>query len=354
MMKTHLALIQGVLLLVVLAVTVWVVIRQRKIARIQNSLVKDLGGKRFWRIALASDAYLKSWTRTTPFEATGVLIDEGETLRIRSYWHRTGHSKEAVVQRSDLELEYLGDKDIRRGKFHWASMRFKGKEMYFVVDTGFDIQRSGPAMQDLFLAAFPDFPIAQEKTQEFALESNRASIVAMVMFFGLLVFSAIDTFGLNPYELTDHQLAAIAWNPFTLLLGLPAIAAIGFASHAALKQAAIPSRESVALSVLLLVALGLSALPIAKRIDQWLAPAQQNQMYRILDDKHLEAVDSSLGLPPLRYRRLSEFWAAQPKDKPYPIPMIRGPLGLWQINRDDFAKPVNAFYEEYDKRNPGK
>ena len=89
-----------------------------------------------------------------------------------------------------------------------------------------------------------------------------------------------------------------------------------------------------------------AALPLAKRIDQVLAgQSAQMHAYRISAPGKLEPVDTGLGLPALDYARLKEYWAQFPDGTVYQVPLLRGPLGLWQLDHQVFDVPIKAFYK---------
>ena len=65
---------------------------------------------------------------------------------------------------------------------------------------------SREALSDIFRSVFPEYALSEEHTTDFALEKNPASVSMVVVFFGLFLFSLLDTFAITRFELTDAQL----------------------------------------------------------------------------------------------------------------------------------------------------
>jgi len=166
-----------------------------------------------------------------------------------------------------------------------------------------------------------------------------------------MAFGAIDTFVLNRFELTDEQIASIMLNHWVLLWTFTFAVAAVWVLYRGLRACAVPKPETWSISLLLVGMLVANALPIAKRVDQYLAKGKvEYYQYVVESEYRLRPADDKLGLPHLRYRRLPEYWASIKVGSVYPMPMLRGPLGLWQIDRDEFSKPVLAFYQKFDQK----
>ncbi|HLF98697.1 MAG TPA: hypothetical protein VI457_16265 [Methylococcaceae bacterium] len=125
---------------------------------------------------------------------------------------------------------------------------------------------------------------------------------------------------------------------------------IGWLAYRGLLAGQVPSREALALSGLVAIACAAAALPLLKRVDQALAemPAQDYR-YRVVDTVvHLEPTDTRLGLPRIRFIKAKEFWVQYPVGSEVTIPLLRGPIGLWQLDHERFDPPVVAFYERQE------
>ena len=344
-LKLLLPLLQGLLLITILIWVLFTLYRTRQHKQHQDALVASLKGQRYWRVNLARPAYFQRWLRLLPFEAKGVLIDEGEYLRVKGHW-RQGGSFDSRFARAHTRVEWLGNRSLKAGNLYWAQLTTPRGALLFSADTGAYALPSREALSDIFRSAFPDHPLDDAITHDFALEKNPASVSAMVVFFALFLFALLDSFAISRYELTDAQLGQILRHPLTwlgVLLGLGAMVPLGWRY---LIRASVPARESMVLTMFVALALIGAALPLAKRADQWLASGPtQNYTYRVTTVAHLEPVDTSKGLPRMWFPRAREYWAQYPEGSTYEIPFLRGPMGLWQLDHQAFDPPLMAFYE---------
>lgn len=337
------------LLLILLAL--WMYVRIRTMKQRQNTLVKDLKGLHYWRINLARPAFFDRWMRLTAFEAKGILVDDGEVFRIRGHWAKTGKSFESVVPKQALKVEWLGNHSIKTGNIHWARLDTPKGQLLFTADTGWNAGPSREALCDIFRSAFPDYPLAEENTRDFALEKNPRSLGATVVFLGLMLFALLDSFVFSGYELTDAQIFSILRAPLTWLgasLGLTTLVALCYRFFSAGR---IPTRESMALALMLGAMVAAAALPVLKRVDQVLArSASQDHAYRLSGTYRLVPIDTTQGLPPLKFPRMQDYWQQWPDGSEHSIPFVRGPLGLWQLDHARFDPPIVAFYEKHDSK----
>lgn len=332
--------------LLVLALVLQLYFRNRSMKNRQDQLVESLRGQRYWRINLARPAFYQSWLRVMPFEAKGVLIDEGDQMRVKGFWLRDQRPFDSAFDKAGCHPEWMGNRHMRAGNLHWARLTTPRGELLFCADTGLYALPSREALADIFRSAFPTFELGQQQTRDFALEKNPRSLGLVALFFALLLFSLVDTFAITTFELTDAQIVRILASPWTWL-GTVAVLGPGMALvYRYLLGGQVPARESLTLSLLLTTALLGSAMPIAKRLDQLLASApSHNYTYRVTKPAHLEPVDPLLGLPALRFRRGLDYWQQFPVGSEQPVPFLRGPLGLWQLDHAVFDKPMIEFYE---------
>ena len=317
--------------------------RNRAMKKRQDALVAGLQGQRYWRINMARQPFFQRWLRVLPFEAKGVLIDEGAQLRIKGFWLHSAKAFDVVVDKSQCQVEWLGNRSLRAGNLYWAELGTERWRLLFCADTGMYALPSREALADIFRSVFPKLPLDQAQTTDFALEKNPRSLVAVCLFLALLLFALLDSFVFNHFELVDAPALKGAWPLLTsllLVLVLPVLA------YRWLAGGAVPARESLVLSLMLTMGILFAALPLAKRIDQVLAgqPARMHA-YRISAPGKLEPVDTGLGLPALDYARLKEYWAQFPDGTVYQVPLLRGPLGLWQLDHQVFDVPIKAFYK---------
>ncbi|CAM3753879.1 hypothetical protein [Paracidovorax anthurii] len=322
--------------------------RQRAMKKRQDALVREFKGRRCWRINVARPAYFKRRLRFLPFEGKGILIDEGGALRLKGFWNRDERPFDVTIDPGQSRIEWLGNRSMRAGNLYWAQLTAPRGTVLFSADTGMNALPSREALADIFHALFPEQAPDEVQTADFALEKNPRSRAVVAAFFALLAFGLLDTFVVSHFELTDAQIARILRHPLTWLATLATGAALVAATYRYLLRGDVPARESMALAGLLCAVAVLSALPAAKRLDQLLAsgPTQMHD-YRIASPAHLEPVNGGIGLPNMRFPRAKEYWAQYPQGSIYPIPFLRGPLGLWQLDHEAFDPPLRDFYEKH-------
>lgn len=333
--------------LVLLALLLYIFWRNRAMKRRQDQLVKGLKGLRYWRVNLARPAFYRRWLRVLPFEAKGVLIDEGDHLRIKGFWLKGSKTFDSLFDKQHSTVEWLGNRNLRAGNLYWARLATPRGELFFCADTGMYALPSREALADIFRSVFPEQELHEEQTSDFALEKNAHSVGAVALFFALFFFALLDTFVITRYELVDAQIAAILRHPLTWAAALGGLLGTLALVYRVLLGGAVPARESMVLSIFVSAALLGAALPLAKRVDQALAgsPAQ-SYPYRVTQLAHLSPADPAQGLPALRFPRAKEYWAQYATGSEYRIPLLHGPMGLWQLDHAEFDKPLIAFYEK--------
>eukprot|EP01037_Dinobryon_pediforme_P011797 gene11797-11888_t len=340
--------------LLVVALALWMYVRIRAMKQRQDALVKDLKGRHYWRINLARPAFFGRRMRLMAFEAKGVLIDDGEAFRVRGHWAKTGKAFESLVPKSGLKVEWLGNQSIKTGNIHWARLDTPKGQVLFTADTGWSAGPSREALCDIFRSAFPDYPLDEANTHDFALEKNPRSLGATVLFLGLMLFALLDSFVFSSYELTDAQLFSILSSPLTWLVASVGIAALVALCYRFFAAGRIPSRESMALALMLGAVSAGAALPVLKRVDQMLAGSvSEDHAYRLSGTYRLKPIDTTQGLPPLKFPRMRDYWEQWPDGSEHRIPLMHGPLGLWQLDHSKFDPPIVAFYEKKNSK-PGK
>ena len=333
--------------LVPFAILLYLYFQNRSMKKRQDALANDLQGQRYWRINLAKPEFYKRWLRFMPFEAKGLLIDEGNQLRIKGFWVKTGKVFDSSFDKQSSTLQWLGNNQLRAGNLHWARLSTPRGELLFTADTGMYALPSREALSDIFRSVFPEYALSEEHTTDFALEKNLASVSMVVVFFGLFLFSLLDTFAITRFELTDAQLFRILAHPLVWIGTLAGFGISGTLAYRYMLGAGVPARESMVLGTLVAAALVGAALPIAKRVDQVMAATStQNHMYRIVDVARLEPVATDQNLPTLRFPRARDYWQQQPVGSEYPIPFLQGPMGLWQLDHMQFDPPLPDFSDK--------
>lgn len=349
-MKSILIIFQCITTLAVLGLLLYLFWRVRLFKKQQQKILSQLKGQRFWRINIARPEFMSRLMRISPYEASGVLIDDGDNIKIQGFWQKSGKMVESVFPKSELFVEWLGNKSIRSGNLYWAQLKTAHGSLLISADTGMNALKSREGLEDIFRCVFPDYGLSEKEITDFALEKNPRTRLAMIVFFALMAFALMDTFVFSKYELTDHQLFGLFSNPINISVLLIGYGAALYVLYQYFIQGKVPARESLVLSSFLVMVFLLSLGPLAKRADQILAKtSSQDYTYHIVDGSRLEPKDSSLQLPNLRFPRAREYWAQFANGTEYKVPFLHGPLGLWQLDREKFYKPVQDFYQKTEK-----
>lgn len=330
-----------------LALLLLILLQQHRQKAHQEQIVDSLRGKRFWRIFIAQPEYVDKLWKLHPAQARGVLIDEGDQLRIRGRWQKTGEIFDTVVPKDSTRISWYGNPSIKSNNLYWAALNTPTGKLMFAADTGMVVLGSREGLADIFRSVFPDYPLALDARQDFALEKNFRSLAALVAFFGLVLFALIDTFVISRYELIEAQILQLITYPLFVPVSMAGLLGIGLLLYRTLVAGQVPSREALVLSLLFASACAGATFPVLKRVDQVLAEfPTQNYRYRVVDNVvHLEPTQKDLGLPRLRFSNAKEYWAQFPVGIEVTVPLLRGPLGLWQLDHERFNQPLVAFYE---------
>lgn len=349
MNKTFLIL-QSMAFLSFLGVMLYLAWHLRQLKQQQQKILSQLKGQRFWRINIARPEFMSKWMRITPFEASGVLIDTGVDIKVQGYWQKSGKLMESSFPKTALKVQWLGNTSLRAGNLYWAQLQTGRENLLITADTGMNALQSRAALEDIFRGAFPDYPLSDKESTDFALEKNPRTKRALIVFFALMVFALLDTFVITRFELTDHQLRNILLNPVAMGALLLGYGAALYSLYRYFTAGQVPARESLVLSGLVATVCLLSLAPLAKRLDQILASTpSQNYNYRVVGVSRLEPVNTSLQLPNLYFPRGREYWTQFVIGTEYKVPFLRGPMGLWQLDHKKFDQPMLDFYQ---KNNP--
>jgi hypothetical protein len=340
----------AVVVLLQLALLVVVLIQRRRQKAHQEELVSAVSGYPFWRIAIARPGHLARLWKLNPIQALGVLIDEGSTVRLKGRWPDSREVFDVIVPKTETHYPtWQGSLPLRAGSFAWAKFCTPSGDLMVTADTGFQTLSSRQALTDILRSAFPRFALPVEAKQDFALEKNRVSLTAVVVMFALALFAILDTYIFSGYELIDSQIYDLARNPMLMAVAGILLLATGTASYAVLRGAKVPARESWALAILVAAAAAIATPPALKRVDQLWAPTSSATLYRYRvaqPSVTLQPVDQSLDLPTLRFTRAHEYWAQYAVGAEVEIPLLRGPLGLWQLDHHRFDPPIKTFYKK--------
>ena len=334
------------------AVLLYALYTRRRQKREQDSIVEGLRGSRFWRVAISRPDHLKTLWKINTIQALAVLIDEGDDLRLRGSWSSGGEDFNMIIPRQSARVSLDENSSLTAGNLAWLRLQRPDGDLMMAADTGLNAANSREALVDLVRNAFPAYPLDAKAGADFALDKNRRSMIVVVLFFLLLAFAALDTYVFSGYELIDSQFVQLLVNPTLLIGGTAVFVTVVVLTYRHLVAGKVPARESLALSALLLAAIALAAFPALKRIDQVLAAnISLNYKYTVVDSVvHLAPVDASQGLPQLRFARAPEYWAQFPVGSEVTIPLLHGPIGLWQLDHARFDPPILSFYDKLEKK----
>jgi len=324
---------------------------RRRAKKSQDAIVEQLRGSRFWRVAISRPEHLKSILKISAIQALAVLIDEGEYLCLRGHWSGTGEAFSLKFPKQSVRVSCEENRSLMAGNMAWVRISHPAGDLMMAADTGLNVANSREALADLVRSAFPFSPLSANAFHDFALEKNSRSMAVTVVFFVLLAFALFDTYVFSAYELIDAQIDDLLDKPLIRAAGIAITIALAVPVYRYLVAGKVPVRESLALAVLLLTAIALSAFPALKRIDQRLADGvSADYQYRVIDSVvNLEPVDASQELPRLRFKKAPEYWAQFPVGSEVTIPLLRGPIGLWQLDHARFDPPIFSFYEKRKK-----
>lgn len=333
-----------------IGVLIYMQLQMRRQKAHQDRLVNALPGMRCWRIVIARPAHLKTLWKLLPGQARGVLVDEGDCVRIQGHWRTSDTNFETVVAKDAAQAAWHGNSSITSNNLHWAALHTPIGELAFTADTGLLAAGSREALSDIFRAVFPHAVLPSTAGQDFALEKNPRSLAAVVALFALASFALIDTYVITRYELIEVQLLQWLTSPIIVIAAALAMLALGTLIYRGLVTSHVPSRESLVLSFFVAGAAAGAFVPLLKRVDQALAERpSQPYRYRVMDSiVNLAPMDAQRNLPKIRFTQAKEYWAQFPMGTEVDIPLLHGPLGLWQLDHELFDPAVLDFYERQE------
>jgi hypothetical protein len=313
--------------------------KTRRAKKSQNDLVKSLEGSDYlnwFRVKLSTPAHFRKRMKIVGFESSAVLVNARDELRVIAVL-AGGERLERVYPKQDLQLEWVGNPGLASSNMHWISLGREAQQVMISADTGFNAVQSREATADICRMINPAFQLPELARTDFALEKNKASLTLMIVFFTLLAFALFDGFFLNKNELVKYG---------NFLLLLPAMTVFAIPAYFLLIENRVPSRESLTLSLLLVIGLVVAVVPAMKRTDQLFADGARSYQYKLVKGSELEPVTA--GPPRLYFRRTSEYWAQFEPGSIHAFQLINGPFGLWQLDRSKLNADFRKFYETYD------
>lgn len=312
-------------------------LKMRRAKQVQNTIVQGLerGAHGSWfRVKLSRPAHFSRRLKLTGFEAAGVLVNDADEVRLIAEFE-PGRRIEKRISKSLLRLEWLGNGSLASSNMHWIALGSGPERMMVTADTGLNAMQSREATADMCRMIDPAFGLPDLATHDFALEKNKASLYTVVAFFALGAYAIADWAFIN-----QNELLSTAW----LIWAAPAAMLSSLPAYALLVRHRVPARESMVLSLLFSMSVPLSLVPLAQRLDAALSDGARSYPYELKEGTRLEPVEP--GPPSLNFRYAPEYWAQYEPGSQHSFSLIRGPLGLWQLEREELAQRVRAFYAE--------
>ena len=326
--------------------------RNRQLKRIQDEAVAAIKGQHFWRINIAKPEFLKSVWKILPFQGKGVLIDEGDQLRLKGYFLKGKQHFELQLNKQEAQVEWLGNASLASANLYWASVTDGRQRLVFSPDTGVYALPSRQALADIFRVAFPSFALDERKTQDFALEKNPRSLAVALLFFVLVLGLLLNQVFNTRFEMIEAQLVKLLTSPW-VLLGLPLMTGLVWCLvYRFLLSGKVPARESLIMSLLLAGITPFAAVPIIQQADRLFAKTPtQNYRYVLLDRyPRFEAQAKDQALPPLKFLRSRDYWEQFELGSQHPIPLLQGASGVWYLDHEKFDPPLLAFYAKQQEK----
>jgi hypothetical protein len=338
-------LILQVLLSAALLGFMWVAVRrERRMKKRQDALLDELlpgftAQQRWFRVNVARQDFFARWTRLFGFEAKGLLIDQGDRLRIVAACH-DGERLERQLPKTPDVIRWHGNTGLRAANLHWLELGSAPDVLRVSADTGMNALASREATADLMRALLPQQALDASARADFALEKHPAALAATVLALVLMVGALVDL------TITEHQLL----QPRSLfLVGLPA-ALLGLSLYPLLARRRVPARESWVLSGLTACGLAMAAPGAAMRLDQWLSAGPVATSYRLVEGARLQPVEP--GPPEVTLTHVREYWQQFEPGSLHELDIVHGPLGLWQLDRSRLNAVTRAWYRRQDDATP--
>ncbi len=314
------------------------IVKARRTKGFQDKAIQSLERGSFtnwFRVRISRPAYFRRRLKLVGFETSGVVVNTPDSIRILAEFG--GEKYEKVYTKDDLQLEWIGNPGLGSANMYWIAIGRNGDNdrMMISADTGFNAVQSREATADICRMIDPAFQLPGSAIADFALEKNKASLLVMGLFAVLSAFALVDGVMLNTNELI--RFGNLRW-------ALPVLVVFALPAYLFMTRNCVPSRESLALSMLLVTSIVLAAIPLAKRADQLLAHGATNVEYTLTGDARFEAVDP--GPPSLNFREIREYWAQFEEGSTHSFRLIHGPLGLWQLERAELNEKTRQFYQD--------
>ena len=325
--------------ILMLGVILITVLQARRFRRLQDQLLPLADATSWTRIVVARPRHFNTLLKWLPFEARGLLIDEGASIRVLAQTPK-GERIDIRYPRSELHVRWLGNTRLASGNLHWIAVGQGTRELLICADTGLINVRSREETADLCRRIAPELALPKVAASEFALDKNPRSLALVMLFFALLAFALFDGLIFNKNVLLTSKQVTMFAAPCS---------ALALLSYPFLTGGGVPSRESLAIAMLTMLALGLAFVPLVKRADQLLAPEEPQAISYTLQSGG-RFVPTQAGPPALDYSRYDDYWAQFDEGSLHEFELTRGAFGLWQLDEAELRVKLRRFYDGKDER----
>ncbi len=330
---------------IALFIMIFLVLRKMNRAKkSQDEIIKNIrnsASNDWFRVNIARPSYFYKKLKLIGFESRGILINYPDSIRIIGQFP-SGKWLDKRYPKNNLDLQWVGNKGLSSSNMHWISIDYikdnVGKKFMLSADTGINALQSREATADICRRIHENFSLPEVAKSEFAIEKNPVSIVVVALFFILITFAIVDGVFINKNQLLEYGIFG-KLQILNLLFAIPA--------YLALSRAKIPSRESLALSLLFATGCICAYLPAIQRIDQ-IGSTPQSIAYRLEGNAVLKPVIP--GSPKLIFSNTFEYWNQFQEGSIHHFSMTHGSLGLWQLDRTHLNQEMRQFYEKQKEK----
>jgi hypothetical protein len=334
---------QVALFCVVLLMLGYGVRHERRTKKLQQALLDELkpelAQRRWFRINLSGQPFFERRMKLLGYESKGLLIDQGDHLRIVAV-QLDGQRIEHAVPKAPGAIRWLGNMTLGASNLHWLAASDGSHTVMISADTGMNALASREATADMVRAVLPEQSLDPSALQEFALEKNQATRIAVVLLLAILMLTLFDM------TVSEHQLLKPrSLYPIGVVVGL-----LGLLAYPLLTRRKVPAREAMFLSAMLCAVLGGGFTSAALRLDQGLSGGPVATPYRLVSGARLEPLEP--GPPEVTLNHVREYWAQFEPGSLHELDIVHGPLGIWQLDRSRLNALTRAWYRREDEPTP--
>jgi hypothetical protein len=181
-----------------------------------------------------------------------------------------------------------------------------------------------------------DTGLSSKGSKSFALDENPSTLLAVVLFFGIVSYALIDG-----VFLLQESYAERPFYEFYAMTGILLATIVGVW----LLRAQVPRAESLTLAALVGVGFAVALYPGLLRINAVSDSGGLREYEYVLESNHtFTAIGTEL--PTLVFERYGEYWAQFESGSIYRFELRRGGLGFYQLNMAPVYAAMKEFYQE--------